>query len=135
MRTINLKRNVLVAVFFISIGIFSQEQKPIYAVMAITNEYQKQKNMKTFVIEREIPDAGALSSEQLQDISKKSNEVIANMGHEIKWLHSYITDNKVYCVYKAQSKDVIREHAEKGGFPANKISELSSTIDPTTAKN
>lgn len=131
----NVKGLMLVLIFLTSTGTFSQEQEPIYASIAKTNAYQKKKTMKTFVIEREIPDAGKLSREQLEGISQKSNEVIAEMGPGIEWVHSYVTDNKVYCVYKATDKELLKTHAEKGGFPANNIEELSTTISPSTAKN
>ena len=135
MRTINLKRLLLLLVFLTSTGTFSQEQEVIYATMAKTKTKtnQKQNAMKTYVIEREIPNAGQLSEEQLQGISQKSNEVISELGPKIEWVHSYVTDNKVYCVYKAESQEIIKKHALKGGFPANAISELSATIDPSTA--
>lgn len=101
---------------------------------AQTNSNQKnEETMKTYVIEREIPDAGNLSPEQLKGISQKSNQVLSEMGTGIEWMHSYVTDDKVYCVYKAENIEAIKEHAEKGGFPANKISELSITINPSTA--
>ena len=88
--------------------------------------------MKTYVIEREIPDAGKLTAEQLRGISQKSNTVVAEMGPGIQWVHSYVTENKVYCVYKAENEETIKKHAEKGGFPADRISELSTMIDPDT---
>lgn len=135
METNKLKRLVLVCTFFISAWGVSQEQEVIYAKMAKAETNQKQTTMKTYVIEREIPEAGKLSPEQLQGISQKSNEVIASMGPGIEWVHSYVTDNKVYCVYKAENEEAIREHAKNGGFPANNISELSTTINPKTAKN
>ena len=92
-------------------------------------------DMKTYVIEREIPGAGDLSAEELKGISQTSCSVLKDMGPQIEWLHSYVTDNKIYCVYKAESIDLIREHADKGGFPANSISELSTIISPATAED
>lgn len=89
--------------------------------------------MKTYVIEREIPGAGSLTAEQLKGISQTSCGVIKQLAPEIEWLHSYVTGNKVYCVYKATSEEVIREHAKRGGFPANKISEVATIISPETA--
>ncbi len=94
----------------------------------------KVKTMKTYVIEREIPEAGKFTTEDLVGISKKSCSVIDEMGPKIEWLHSYVTEDKIYCIYRAQSKEDIREHAAKGGFPANVITELSTTISPETAK-
>jgi len=89
--------------------------------------------MPKYVIEREIPGAGALTPDQLQGISQKSCSVLRNLGPEIQWVHSYVTDNKIYCVYIAPNEEMIREHASQGGFPANKISQVKSMIDPTTA--
>ena len=90
--------------------------------------------MPKYVIEREIPGAGKLSSKELQAISQKSCSVLREMGPQIQWVHSYVTDDKIYCVYRAPNEDVIREHARLGGFPANKISQVKATIDPTTAE-
>ncbi len=90
--------------------------------------------MPRYVIEREIPGAGALSAQELQGISQKSCDVLKEMGPQIQWIHSYVTDNKVYCVYIAPNEDMVREHARKGGFPANRISEIKSVIDPVTAE-
>ena len=88
--------------------------------------------MPKYVIERDIPNAGKLSAEELQAISAKSCGVLRQMGPQIQWLQSYVTDNKIYCVYIAPNEAAVREHAQKGGFPANKISEVRSIIDPTT---
>jgi hypothetical protein len=90
--------------------------------------------MPKFVIERDIPQAGNLTPEQLQAISQKSCSVLHEMGSEVQWVHSYVTDDKVYCVYIAPDEQAIRDHAQKGGFPANRISQIRSTIDPTTAE-
>lgn len=87
--------------------------------------------MPQYVIEREIPGAGNLSESELRDITKKSLGVLAQMGPEIKWLHSYVTGDKVYCVYLAPDEDTIREHARRGGFPANRISAVRSMMDPS----
>ncbi len=88
--------------------------------------------MPKFVIERDLPGAGSLSPEQLRTISQKSNKVIADLGPEIHWLHSYVTDDKLYCVYVAPDADIILEHARCGGFPANKVNRLATMIDPST---
>jgi hypothetical protein len=90
--------------------------------------------MPKFVIERDIPEAGTLSSQQLQAISQKSCGVLREMGTEIQWVQSYVTDNKMYCVYLAPDEDAVRKHAQEGGFPANRISRIRSVIDPTTAE-
>jgi hypothetical protein len=90
--------------------------------------------MPKFIIERELPNAGALTAEQLQAISQKSCGVLSNMGPKIQWLQSYVTDDKVYCVYIAPDAATVKEHAEQGGFPANSIAEVKTIIDPTTAE-
>ena len=90
--------------------------------------------MPKYLIEREIPGAGNLSPKELQDISKKSCGVLRAMGTQIQWVQSYVTDNKIYCVYIAPSEDAVREHASQGGFPANCVSRISSVIDPATAE-
>jgi Protein of unknown function (DUF4242) len=91
--------------------------------------------MPKYVIEREIPGAGKLSQEQLQAISQKSCAVLSNLGPRIQWIESYVMDDKIYCVYIAPNEDLIREHARQGGFPANRISEVRTVIDPTTAES
>jgi hypothetical protein len=88
--------------------------------------------MPKFLIERDMPGAGALSPDDLRAASQKSNQVICDLGPEIKWLQSYVTDDKLYCVYIAPDEDIIFEHARCGGFPANKVSRISSVIDPST---
>ena len=90
--------------------------------------------MPKFVIERDIPEAGSLSSEQLQAISQKSCGVLREMGPEIQRVESYVTDDRIYCVYVAPHEDAVRKHAQQGGFPANRISQIRSVIDPTTAE-
>lgn len=91
--------------------------------------------MPRYVIEREIADAGKMSPEQLQAVSQKSCSVLRNLGPQIQWLESYVTDNKLYCVYIAPNEEMIRMHAQQGGFPANRISEVRAIIDPTTAES
>jgi|HubBroStandDraft_6_1064221.scaffolds.fasta_scaffold104418_4 hypothetical protein len=95
----------------------------------------KSTTMKTYLIERDIPDAGKLTPDQLKSISQKSCSVLKEMGPEIQWIQSYVTGNKIFCVYKAENEDLIREHAKKGGFPANVITEISTVISPATAKD
>ncbi len=90
--------------------------------------------MPKYVIEREIPEAGKLSAEELQGISQKSCGVLQEMGPQIQWVESFVTDDKIYCVYIAPNGEAVRAHAQKGGFPANRISEVKSVIDPTTAE-
>jgi cell division inhibitor SulA len=89
--------------------------------------------MPKYLIEREIPDAGKLSREQLQAISQKSCSVLRNLGPQIQWVESYVTNDRIYCIYIAPSEELIREHARQGGFPANRISQVRAVIDPTTA--
>ncbi|HEX4489803.1 MAG TPA: DUF4242 domain-containing protein [Acidimicrobiia bacterium] len=88
--------------------------------------------MPKFVIERDIPGAGKLSESELRDISQKSNKVLADLGPEIRWLQSYVTDDKLYCVYVAPSEDIIFEHARCGGFPADRVTRIATVIDPST---
>jgi cell division inhibitor SulA len=90
--------------------------------------------MPKYIIEREIPGAGKLSPQELQAISQKSCGVLRQMGPQIQWVQSYVVDDKVYCVYIAPNEQMLREHAQRGGFPANRISEVRSIIDPTTAE-
>ena len=90
--------------------------------------------MPKFVIEREIPGAGNLKPQELQAISQKSCSVLRNLGPQIQWLHSYVTADKIYCVYIAPNEAMVREHAKQGGFPADSISEIRTVIDPTTAE-
>lgn len=90
--------------------------------------------MPKYVIERELPGAGALSAEQLAGISQKSCGVLSTLGPQIQWVHSYVTADKIYCVYIAPNEEMVREHAKLGGFPANRVSEVKAIIDPTTAE-
>ncbi len=90
--------------------------------------------MPKYVIEREIPGAGKLSAQELQAVSQKSCGVLRNLGPQIQWVESYVTDDKIYCVYIAPNEQMVREHAKQGGFPANRVSEVRRMIDPTTAE-
>jgi hypothetical protein len=90
--------------------------------------------MPKFVIERDLPGAGSLTADQLQGVSQKSCSVLRNLGPEIQWVQSYVTDDKIYCIYNAPSEELIRKHAEMGGFPANSIQQVRRMIDPTTAE-
>jgi hypothetical protein len=90
--------------------------------------------MPRYVIERDIPGAGDLSSQELKAISQKSCGVLGDLGPQIQWEHSYVTGDKVYCVYRAPDEAMVRRHAELGGFPANRVSEVRSIIDPVTAE-
>ncbi len=90
--------------------------------------------MPKFVIEREIPNAGQLSPDQLQAISQRSCGILRNLGPQIQWVESFVTENKIYCIYIAPDEEIIREHARQGGFPANRVSAVRSVIGPTTAE-
>lgn len=90
--------------------------------------------MPKYVIEREIPGAGKLTTEQLKGISQTSCAVLSKMGPQIQWVHSYVTEDKLYCVYIAPDEEMVREHAKQGGFPANSVSLVSTIIDPTTSE-
>ena len=90
--------------------------------------------MPRFLIERDLPGAGRLSAEELQQISQKSCSVLQELGPQVQWVQSYVTDDKIYCVYVAPNADMVREHARRGGFPANVVSQIRAGIDPTTAE-
>ncbi len=94
---------------------------------------KKDAKLNTYVIERDMPGAGALTVEQLKEVSQISNAVVKEQGPEIKWLHSYVTTDKIFCVYKAVDKKILNEHAEKAGFPVTSISKLAVVISPETA--
>ena len=106
------------------------------AQTATTNNSQtaKSNEMKTYLIERDIPDAGKLTSEQLKGISQKSCSVLKNMGPDIEWVQSYVTGDKIFCVYKAKNEELIKEHGKEGGFPVTSITEIKSEISPATAE-
>lgn len=129
MKTITNRLALLIAITLFA-GYASNAQK------ATNTNNLKTKNateMKTYVIEREIPGASKLTAEQLKAISQTSCGVLKEMGPRIQWLHSYVAGDKIYCIYKAENEELIREHAKKGGFPANVITEVSSIISPATA--
>jgi len=90
--------------------------------------------MPKYLIERALPGAGKLSAEQLRGISQKSCSVLNNLGPQIQWIQSYVTGDKIYCIYRAPNEQMVREHARQGGFPANTISEIKTVIDPSTAE-
>ncbi|MEI9963551.1 MAG: DUF4242 domain-containing protein [Caulobacteraceae bacterium] len=90
--------------------------------------------MPEFVIERNMPGVGGLGADQLKGASQTSCSVLRELGPEIQWVHSYVTDNKIYCIYRAPNEEIIREHARRGGFPADSISQVRTMIDPTTAE-
>ncbi len=90
--------------------------------------------MPKYIIEREIPNVASFSPEQLKQASKTSNEILCKLGTDIQWIHSYVAGDKMYCIYMAPSEDLIREHARLGGFPANKITQIASIVDPATGE-
>lgn len=122
--------NSLLFAFILCMGYAASAQNSTTQNSKVTNTTE----MKTYVIEREIPGAGQLKPEQLKAISQTSCGVLKEMGPRIVWLHSYVTGNKIYCVYKAENEDLIREHAKRGGFPANSIAQVSTVISPATAE-
>jgi len=91
--------------------------------------------MPKYVIERNIPNVGSWTDDQFRDVSKTSCNVLSELGPEIEWLHSYVTGDRIYCIYNAPNEEMIREHATRGGFPADNIAEVRSIIDPSTAGN
>jgi len=99
------------------------------------NSKTKNEKMKTFLIERDLPGAGKLTAEELKAISQTSCAVLKEMGPKIQWIHSYVTGDKIYCIYKAENEELLKEHGKKGGFPVTAITEISSTISPATATN
>lgn len=101
---------------------------------AASNGAEPRAKLSTYVIEREIKDAGKLSPVELRDISRKSRDVLEKLGPNIRWVQSYVVDDKIYCVYQAPNKEIIRRHAEQGGFPANRISEVKNIISLKTAE-
>ncbi|WP_274474645.1 DUF4242 domain-containing protein [Mangrovimonas aestuarii] len=123
MKTIQL---FVILLFFVSGSTFSQSN---------SKSENSAPEMKTYVIERSIPGAGDLTEEELKNISKTSCAVLDKMGPKIVWMHSYVTNDKVYCVYQAESKELVLEHAKKGGFPANSVEEVAVVISPETAKD
>lgn len=130
MKIFTSRFNLLIAIMLYT-GFSTMAQK---AAVANNSKNLNSTEMKTYLIEREIPDAGKLTADQLKGISQTSCSVLKEMGPQIQWIHSYVTGNKIYCIYKAESAELIKEHAKKGGFPANSIVEVSSVISPATAQ-
>ena len=117
---------LIITVLFTSFSCMAQN-----AVVTSNSENK----MKTYVIERDIPGVGKFTPEKLKAISQTSCSVLTAMGPQIQWDHSYVTEDKIFCVYKAENIELVKEHAKRGGFPANAIYEVSSVISPATAKN
>jgi hypothetical protein len=127
MKKITKHLNLLI-VLVVFTGFSCLAQTPV-----ITNNSNQE--MKTYVIERNIPGAGQFSPEKLKSISQTSCTVLTAMGPDIQWDHSYVTEDKIFCVYKAKNIELVKEHAKRGGFPANAIYEVTTVISPATAKN
>jgi uncharacterized FlgJ-related protein len=126
----SIKNSILLLTIVLFAGITAKAQTTAANNNSSTSNSTK---MKTYLIERDIPNAGKLTPEQLKAISRKSCSVLKNMGPQIQWIQSYVTGDKIFCVYKAENEDLIREHAKEGGFPANVITEVATTISPATA--
>ena len=129
MKLIFSPRSLLVGMLLITGSACLAQKTTVLEIPKTNNAIE----MKTFVIEREIPGAGKFTPEQLKGISQTSCGVLKQMGTGIEWIHSYVTGNKIYCIYKALNEELIREHAKRGGFPANSIAEISTIISPATA--
>jgi hypothetical protein len=127
MKSITNSRYLILAVLFFS-GFTASAQ-------STQDNTKKEPVMKTYLIERDIPGAGQFTPVDLKAISQKSCSVLTEMGPKIKWLHSYVTGNKIYCVYMAENEALLREHGKKGGFPVTNITEIETTISPATAKD
>lgn len=121
---------ILVTAILIFTGYASMAQK---ATTKTNSQTSNKTEMKTYIIEREIPGAFKLTGEQLKAISQKSCGVLKNMGPNIQWIQSYVAGDKIYCIYKAENEELIKEHAKEGGFPANKITQVANIISPATA--
>ena len=124
-----LKLVLIMAIALTNFNLMGQETTPT----DLLREEAATENQNMYVIEREIPGAGDLTAEDLKAISQTSCGVLDQMGSDIKWLHSYVTGDKIYCVYMAKNEELVREHASEGGFPANSVSEVATIIDPSTA--
>jgi hypothetical protein len=130
MKTAKIMNLLLLLLLFLAFAASGQDAK------ATKNKKEKSmesKTMNTYVIEREIPDAGKLSAADLQGISQTSCKVLKELGPDIQWVQSYVAGNKIYCIYKAENEEILRTHAAKGGFPINSVSKLSTIISPATA--
>jgi hypothetical protein len=129
MKTAFISNMLLITLMTLSTATFSQTA----SATKTKNEKTMTKKMNTYVIEREIPNAGQMNAAELQGISQKSCGVLKELGPQIEWVQSYVTDNKIFCIYRAENEEILRTHAMKGGFPINKINLLSTMISPATA--
>jgi hypothetical protein len=131
---LNVKRGLLKSAFGFAVAAFVAASM---MMGASTNAYaagNKKPVMHTYIIERTIPNAGNLTKQQLHDISAKSNGILKDMGPDIQWVDSYVTQDKIYCIYRATDPELIREHAKKGGFPADSINQIDTVISPKTGR-
>ncbi len=125
-----MKLSTMLLLMLWASAVLSQDKK---ATTPTKEKSMSTTTMNTYVIERQIPEAGALNAADLQGISQKSCSVIKELGPEIEWVQSYVTNDKIFCVYRAANESILKEHAEKGGFPINSINQLSAMISPATA--
>ena len=129
-----MKRKIQTAVLALGVLLFSGAAATAQKTTTTTKK-TNQPEMKTYIIEREVPGAGKLTEVQLKGISQTSCGVLKEMGTTIQWVHSYVAGDKIYCIYKAENAELIREHAKRGGFPANSVTEVANIISPATAEN
>ena len=129
MKTLRKSFSILIAAMLLTVYVSSAQKTSANNNLQTSNQTQ----MKTYLIERNIPNAGKLTHEQLKGISQKSCSVLTEMGPDIQWIQSYVVGDKIYCVYKATSEDLLREHGLKGGFPVTNIYEVENIISPATA--
>ena len=129
MTTLIKFRHLFLAIFLFA-GYTAGAQTAVQKLSSLKNDT----TMKTYLIERDIPNAGKFTAADLKGISQKSCSVLKDMGAGIVWIESYVTDDKIFCVYKAKNEDLIREHGSKGGFPVTKITQIGSVISPATAE-
>ena len=129
MKIVNHTRSLLTGLLMLSVLALHAQKSSVSAQTTNLNAPV----MKTYLIERDLPGAGNLTSEELKNISKTSCTVLKEMGPTIQWMQSYVVGNKIYCVYKAENEELIRQHAKKGGFPCNSITEIVNVISPATA--
>ena len=129
MKIVNQTRSLLTGLLLLSAIALNAQKSSVSAQTTNLNAPV----MKTYLIERELPGAGNLTAEELKNISKTSCTVLKEMGPSIQWVQSYVVGNKIFCVYKAENEDLIKQHAKKGGFPCNSITEIANVISPATA--
>lgn len=130
MSTLTNRSILIIVILLFSSSVMMAQKNQVTENSKTKNETK----MKTYVIEREIPNAGNLTPEELKAISKISCGALKELGPKIQWVHSYVTGNKIYCIYKAENEELVREHAKRGNFPANSIAEVAAIISPATAE-